>query len=254
MDLVALYRPKYVFLTVPRALTLILAPSLASDKLICETALETESFIGLIRPFVFGAHRYDACFTPWPQFEVPLRPPNGASSRPRLPARYRFESHTPYMATDQTLRNNGQPVRYFDQQAMMAAPLMTTAAIHCLFARVEVRMSGSRSTSSAVGSLLDVPRISGAGPGPRNLPMPVVQQETPLMRRQQEQVEHYPTLNNSKDYDVDFHRLAACLDPYVESFEGPRSFYPPGTLAGVWEGRFAVSDSVHLSSRPRSVH
>ncbi|KAG8872205.1 hypothetical protein FRB97_007876 [Tulasnella sp. 331] len=210
------------------------------ESLISETARHTEAVVGLIRPFVFGAHRYDACFAPWPEFDLPLQPPSPSKSRPRLPARYRIETHTPYMATDQVLRNNGQTVRCLDQQAVISAPVMTASAICCYFARIEVRMSGSR---PRLDNGVIPQRATGAGPGPliarRNGTLAPSTSSFTTNSESGEHAEHYPAMGDSKIYDIDFHRLVACVDPYVASFDGVRPFYPPGTLAGVWEGRFA---------------
>ncbi|KAG9030534.1 hypothetical protein FRB95_003863 [Tulasnella sp. JGI-2019a] len=216
------------------------------ESLLSESTRQSEAAVGLIRPFVFGAHRYDACLAPWTQFDLPLQPPSPSKSRPCLPSRYRPGVHTPYMATDQELRNNGQRVQYLEQRAVMSAPVMTAAAICKYFARIEVRMSGGRPKLGNHGVFA---QRTGAGPGPlipmRNGGVPTatttmsVIGDDPITGEYEKAAEHYPVLGDSKIYDIDFHRMVACVDPYVSSFDGVRPFYPPGSLTGVWEGRFA---------------
>lgn len=157
------------------------------------------------------------------------------------------------MATDQVLRNNGQAVRCLDQHAVISAPVMAASAISSYFARIEVRMSGSR---RKLDNGVIPQRATGAGPGPliarRNgngtlAPANPTFNATTPNQESGEHMEHYPVMGDSRIYDIDFHRLVACVDPYVASFDGVRPFYPPGTLAGVWEGRFAVRSILQAS-------
>ncbi|KAG8952156.1 hypothetical protein FRC04_005156 [Tulasnella sp. 424] len=209
-----------------------------------ESISQVETYTGLIRPFVFGAHRYDSYFAPWSIFELPVTVPpeqqtNGSDSpgpsgnNHRLPNRYRDRQFRHYMASDLDLQNNSQPVTCLSRQLLMCAPIMTLAAINSYFTRVDYhfRMRPAMAAAAAAGHH---PTNTGAGPAPAVMPSgPAV-----VAPRIGTDVNYYATTDDSTIYDGDFRRLTSCLNPYIRSLPPGESFYPPGTFAGVWEGRF----------------
>ncbi|KAG8908236.1 hypothetical protein FRB99_008301 [Tulasnella sp. 403] len=195
-----------------------------ADTLHTESRHQTETYIGLIRPFVFGAHRYDSYFAPWSIFNLPLDPPkDDPDAAQKLSGRYRPMQQEPYMANDQILSNNEQAVQFLQRRFAIGAPIMTLAAINSYFVRMEY--------------LLHVRGILPKRPDPHFITGP----DTPPMAPDDypRQGVHYPPTNNSRIYDTDFNRLVRCLNPYVESSPRGQSLCPPGTFAGAWEGRFA---------------
>ncbi|KAG8939564.1 hypothetical protein FRC00_013801 [Tulasnella sp. 408] len=205
-----------------------------------ESISQVETFTGLIRPFVFGAHRYDSYFAPWSIFDLPVTAPpeqqnNGASNNGnnRLPPRYRDRQFAPYMASDLDLQDNSQPVTCLSRQLLMCAPILTLSAINSYFTRVDYhfRMRPAIAAAAAAGHH---PTNTGAGPAPAVMPSaPAV-----VAPRISTDVNYYATTDDSTVYDGDFRRLTSCLNPYIKSLPPGESFYPPGTFAGVWEGRF----------------
>ncbi|KAG8894229.1 hypothetical protein FRC01_013103 [Tulasnella sp. 417] len=137
------------------------------------------------------------------------------------------------MASDLDLQDNSQPVTCLSRQLLMCAPILTLAAINSYFTRVDYhfRMRPAMAAAAAAGHH---PTNTGAGPAPAVMPSaPAV-----VAPRIGTDVNYYATTDDSTVYDGDFRRLTSCLNPYIKSLPPGESFYPPGTFAGVWEGRF----------------
>ncbi|KAG8994385.1 hypothetical protein FRB90_000446, partial [Tulasnella sp. 427] len=109
---------------------------------------------------------------------------------------------------------------------------MSLAAINSYFTRVDYHfrmrpaMAAAAAGTAAAGN-------TGAGPAPAVMPSGPA-----TVPRIGTDVNYYARTDDSTVYDADFRRLTSCLNPYIRSLPPGESFYPPGTFAGVWEGRF----------------
>ena len=129
----------------------------------------------------------------------------------------------------------------------MCAPMMTLAAINSYFTRVEYHLKSRPAPAASTSN-------TGAGPAPHpGMAHPVTQAPA---------VTSIGSINyaalDSKAYDLDFHRLIACLNPYEPSLLPGQSFCPPGSMSGVWEGRFAFEEfdsfrDMLLGQRPPAI-
>jgi len=77
---------------------------------------------------------------------------------------------------------------------------------------------------------------TGAGPAPHPGTNPT---HAPVANTTQIVAPYYASTDDSTVYDHDFQRLLGCINPYEPSLPAPKACYVPGTMAGIWEGRFA---------------
>ena len=153
------------------------------------------------------------------------------------------------MAADLYPRDNQQLVHYLHRQLVISCPIICHASIMSFFLRIQ------KGVGSVGGNELVI--LGSGGGGPHHAPLhPAAPIPGPsntqgigggtttmaiLRLESNHGSSHHAVTNNSKVYDIDFNRLTACLNPYIDSFPTERVLYVPGALHGVWEGRFAVS-------------
>ncbi|KAM0792476.1 hypothetical protein ACM66B_005150 [Microbotryomycetes sp. NB124-2] len=194
---------------------------LGSDDLSTETPDESDKRFFVLKPYVFGAHKFDAFHVPWTIPSLPI----SRSSHPILPP------PEGYFHADLRPRATAQSITHMGRRIQIAPPILCHAAIFSFFFRVEQDPAASTDVTVAP---FGAPAHLGAL-GPAQHPVHgsrLANASTPVKTS-------LPVLS-SRIHDDDFIRLASCVDPY--SSRGLPPLRLRGTFAGSWEGRFSFFD------------
>ncbi|KAK4053082.1 hypothetical protein OIV83_001817 [Microbotryomycetes sp. JL201] len=194
---------------------------LGGDDLSTETPDESDKRFFVLKPYVFGAHKFDAFHAPWTIPSLPI----SRSSHPILPP------PEGYFHADLRPRTTAQAITHMGRRIQIAPPVLCHAAIFSFFFRVEQDPASATDMSVApFGAPAHLGRL-----GPAQHPVHgsrLVNSSTPVKTS-------LPVLS-SRVHDDDFIRLASCVDPY--SSRGLPPLRLKGTFAGSWEGRFSFFD------------
>ncbi|SGY77423.1 BQ5605_C005g03633 [Microbotryum silenes-dioicae] len=200
---------------------------LGGDDLSAETPAESEQRFFVLKPYVFGAHKFDAFHVPW---TIPTLPVT-RQSHPIVP---------PPMGAflaDLRPRTHAQIITHMGRRIEMTPPVLAHAAIFSFFYRVEqdpTQVSADVVNPAAAGAPprfqlqinTNAPTATTAAGGGATFSSRPVKTELPTLV--------------SRFHDRDFARLASCIDPY--SSQGLPTLCTRGDLAGSWEGRFSFFD------------
>lgn len=215
---------------------------LGGDDLASEDEEESDQRFFVLKPYVFGAHKFDAFHAPW---SIPALPISRREYPVAPPPRGLFEA-------DLRPRSQAQLVTHMGRKVPLAPPILSHAAIFSFFFRVEqddaagdgqqghdptarppptlgqpAATAPANATAIATGST-GVQAVGPAGPGGA------------ILTAASKPAKTSPPVLASRVHDRDFARLAACVDPY--SSPGLPALYTRGDLAGAWEGRFSFFD------------
>ncbi|KAL8278021.1 hypothetical protein RQP46_009653 [Phenoliferia psychrophenolica] len=190
---------------------------LGGDDISTETTSENDERFFVLKPYVFGAHKFDAFFSPW---NIP-RLPVTTKSHPISPA-----PDDPFFA-DLRPRTLAQTIVHMGRRIEISPPVLSHAAIFSFFYRVEQDPDNA-------AELLNVP-ASGA-PALFHMGPSSTAAAPPLVRPAKTS---RPILS-ARIHDYDFTRLASCVDPY--SSVGLPALAGRHNLSGSWEGRFSFFD------------
>ncbi|KAI5476237.1 hypothetical protein MNV49_007937 [Pseudohyphozyma bogoriensis] len=193
---------------------------LGGDDLSTETPRESDERFFVLKPYVFGAHKFDAFYTPWTIPNLPVT----SDSHPLRPA-----PMDPFSADLRPLAH-AQTITHMGRRIELAPPVLAHAAIFSFFYRIE-QDPDSSDPQNAAYVVQSAPPQFGLGPSPTAgaVPPPIVK---PAKTSR-------PELS-SKIHDKDFVRMASCVDPY--SSLGLPTLYCRNEIAGSWEGRFSFFD------------
>lgn len=215
---------------------------LGGDDLGSEDEEESDQRFFVLKPYVFGAHKFDAFHAPWsiPAFPISLKeypvtpPPRG-----------------PFMA-DLRPRSQAQLVTHMGRKVPLAPPILSHAAIFSFFYRVEQDHIDTDGPQGADPAARPPPAMGGPAPAPHPTATATATGSTGvqavglagpggaiLTAASKPAKTSLPVLA-SRVHDRDFARLSACIDPYAS--HGLPALYTQGDLAGSWEGRFSFFD------------
>ena len=192
---------------------------LGAEDLSLESPEESDERFFVLKPYVFGAHKFDAYFQPWTIRHLPLSP---AARETFCPPRLASDAET--FRADLRTRERAHTIVHMGRRIAMAPPILAHAAIFSFFYRVE--QDPAAAVDVAAATPLGAPAAAavegvaqGRGGAPRTVP---------------------PDLE-SRIHDADFVRLASVVNPYTR----PSGLAPKcsrGMFAGAWEGRFSFFD------------
>ncbi|KAK4058662.1 hypothetical protein OIO90_000106 [Microbotryomycetes sp. JL221] len=216
---------------------------LGGDDLSTETPVESDQRFFVLKPYVFGAHKFDAFHAPWTISSLPV----SRTSHPVMPP-----PEGSFQA-DLRPRTTAQQITHMGRKIQIAPPILCHAAIFSFFFRVEQESNASTDLSVApfgapahlmgphATTIANGQTPQHQGLGSRLSTKPV---KTSL-----------PTLA-SRIHDDDFVRLVSCVDPY--SSRGLPPLRLKGSFNGSWEGRFSFFDfdsyKDMLGGRLRSIY
>ncbi|SCV69543.1 BQ2448_2563 [Microbotryum intermedium] len=200
---------------------------LGGDDLSAETPTESEQRFFVLKPYVFGAHKFDAFHVPWTIPSLPVT----RQSHPIVPP------PTGAFLADLRPRTHAQIITHMGRRIEMTPPVLAHAAIFSFFYRVE--QDPSQISADVVNAA-----VAGAPPrfhlqtNTNGAAVTATVGGAGAISSRPVKTE-LPTLV-SKLHDRDFARLALCIDPY--SSRGLPTLCTRGDLAGSWEGRFSFFD------------
>ncbi|KAM0754135.1 hypothetical protein T439DRAFT_172170 [Meredithblackwellia eburnea MCA 4105] len=196
---------------------------LGGDDVATETTRENDERFFVLKPYVFGAHKFDAFHVPWTITNLPVTPKtHPITSAPT----------DPFFA-DLRPRTMAQTIVHMGRRIEMAPPVLAHAAIFSFFFRVE-------QDPARVDDLMNV-SVGGAAASAFHMgPQPgAIMGGAGALATVKPAKTSRPILS-SRIHDHDFIRLASCVDPY--SSPGLPTLSCRSKISGSWEGRFSFFD------------